>query len=174
MVSGDLTTASVFPFADDLVRCQAGSFPWLAADPISGQFYSSRFADDGTRTIFVYDVNFRYVRSLRLSRAVSKVQGGAVLPTGHLVLSSDKTHDLNVSRLADGVFVASIPVDVHSSKEKKWRVCATRTWPSTAYARSFTLCYSTKTRLYSLLVATEATISTSNTSNFGDAGVHTD
>ncbi len=70
------------------VQVPQAHFPWIAADPNTGLFYSSEFSN--ADRIFVYDSNqnFALVDQIMLSSPVDRVQGGAVLDS-LLYLSCD-------------------------------------------------------------------------------------
>lgn len=94
---------------------QGTSFPWCAVNPWNGYLYSSRF--NNVTEVYGYDPqdNFKWVTTLQLAIPTNRVQGGCFSKNGHLLLTSDETHDIRCFSVLNGAYLGSAAIQVDAS-----------------------------------------------------------
>ena len=96
---------------------QGDSLPWCAINPWNGYLYSSRFGQHKSiDKVFAYSFpDLTWKATLGLKKPIRHVQGGCFTHNGHLLLTSDHSHDIRCYSALNGGFLGSVPIEVNDS-----------------------------------------------------------
>tara|TARA_Y100000588_G_C14258374_1_gene926532 strand:+ start:588 stop:2069 length:1482 start_codon:yes stop_codon:yes gene_type:complete len=102
------STYKVFELPSGAAQANGGVFPWIARDPYSGFFYSSKFNPSSPSQLIRYKASYDFFNgsptgfqecgTVTLDETIERVQGGDFSPSGRLYLSTDPQTQTEINK----------------------------------------------------------------------------